>query len=93
MKNHNKARPASAIALTVQALEDLKKGGFRFVRVNAYTRDKRLDYVEPYYIVLVPIKELSEDLDKKGIYEPVDSPMLVSWAKAPDDGIEVFIVK
>jgi hypothetical protein len=93
MRNENRENFGPSVVLTVQALEDLKKQGYQYVRVNAFTRDKRQDYIEPCYIVLVPIKELSEDRDKKGIYEPVDSPMLVNWANSPDEGIKVFVIK
>ncbi|HEV2483007.1 MAG TPA: hypothetical protein VGS79_25255 [Puia sp.] len=91
MRNENKENFRPTVALTVEALKDLKKRGFRYVRVNAFTKDKRLDYMMPHYIVVVPIQELPEEGGMKGIYEPVDSPVLVNWADSPDEGIEVFI--
>lgn len=91
MKNENKENFGRTVALTIQALGDLKERGFQYVRVNAFTKDRRLDYMEPHYIVLVPMHELPDGMDKKGIYEPLDSPVLVSWASHPDEGIEVLI--
>jgi len=92
MKNENKENFGPKAVLTLQNLQELKKRGFQYVRVNAFTQDKRLDYMEPHYIVLVPMKELSDDMDKKGIYEAIDSSMLKNWANSPDEGIKVFVL-
>jgi hypothetical protein len=91
MKTEGREISDAVVPLTVEALRNLKKRGFHYVSVNAFTKDKRPDYMEPHYIVLVPMEELPKERDKKGIYEPVDSPVLVSWANSPDEGIEVFI--
>lgn len=91
MRNENREHFGHTVPLTVQALKNLQIKGFQYVSVNAYTKDRRLDYMEPHYIVLVPLHQLPEERDKKGIYEPVDSPVLVDWANTPDDGIKVFV--
>ena len=85
MNNHEKLTPA--------ILEELKKKGFKYVIVNAFTHDKRADYMEPHYFVLEPVKELSDDVNKKGIYEPIESPLLMEWAKFPHEGPTIFIIK
>lgn len=91
MRNENKENFGHSVTLTPEALKALKKRGFRYVRVNAFTKDRQLDYIDPHYIVLVPIHDLPQDRDKMGIYEPVDSEVLVNWANSPDEGIEVLI--
>jgi hypothetical protein len=93
MKNETKENFGPTVAFTLQALEELKSRGFRYVRVNAFTQDKRMDYMEPRYFVLAPIKDLPDDMSKKGIYEPINSQLLTDWANSPDEGIKVFVIK
>jgi hypothetical protein len=93
MKNENKENLGPAIAFTPQALEELKARGFQYVRVNAFTHDKRLDYMEPRYFVLVPIKDLKDDPDKKGIYEPINSQLLKDWAHFPNEDMNLLVMK
>jgi len=92
MRNETKSFFGAAVAFTTEALTELKGRGFLYVGVNAFSREKRPDYMEPYYIVLAPMKELPAETEKKGIYEPVDSPMLADWANRPGEGIEVWIL-
>lgn len=91
MKNETKENFGPTVLFTLQALEGLKDRGFRYVRVNAFTQDKRPDYMEPHYFVLVPIKDLPDDPAKKGIYEPINSPLLTDWANFPNEGIKVLV--
>ncbi len=81
----------SEIRLTQQSLESLKDRGFRFVLIKGYTTDRRQDYIELNYFTLVPVKELSDDPNKKEIYEPIDSTILREWALSPDEGLKVII--
>ncbi len=53
--------------------------------------DRRLDYSELRYFMLAPIKDLSDDPNKMGIYEPFDSKILLEWASFPDDRVEVLV--
>lgn len=92
MRNEHKSYFGPAVALTVEALVALKEKGYRYVGVNAFTKDRQPDYMDPRYIVLAPMRELPEEAEKKGIYEPVDSPMLVDWANHPGEGVEVLIL-
>jgi hypothetical protein len=55
--------------------------------------DNHYDYVEPHFIVLVPMKELPVNPINKDIYEPVNSELLRQWCNKTDDGTEVFISK
>jgi hypothetical protein len=93
MKNESRENFQSTTRLTSQGLENLKGRGFRYVQVKGFTMDKRLDYMELRYFMLVPIKDLPDDPNKKEIYEPIDSEILMDWANSPDDGVEVLIDK
>jgi hypothetical protein len=77
---------------TLAILEELKSKGFKYVIVNAFTHDKRADYMEPHYFVLEPVMQLSDDVNKKGIYEPIESPLLVEWAKYPQEGARILVM-
>ena len=77
--------------LTSEALDELKKKGFKYVIVNAYAHDNRPDYMEPHYFVLEPVKQLPDDVNKKGIYEPIESPLLMEWARHPHERTRIFI--
>src|SRR5882757_10904309 len=81
----------SDIRLTQQSLQQLKDSGFRFVLIKGYTTDRRIDYIEVNYFTLVPVKDLPEDPNKKEIYEPIDSEILMEWASFPDHGAKVVI--
>jgi hypothetical protein len=91
MKNEIKENFGPSVILTLQTLEELRGRGFRYVSVNAFTTDKRPDYMEPRYFVLVPMKDLPDDINKKGIYEPINSQLLRDWATFPNEGINVFV--
>jgi len=91
MKSETSRNNRPTVALSPKTLEKLKEDGFRYVRVNAFSHDKRLDYMEPYYFVLMPVKDLTDDPDKKGIYEPINSQLLMQWANFPNEGIKVVV--
>ena len=48
----------STTPLTLQMLRKIEDEGFKFVQVKELTLDKHYDYVEPHFLVLVPMKEL-----------------------------------
>ena len=91
MKNETRENFGSTAPLTMAALEALKKRGFRYVQVKGFTADKRLDYMEPRYLVLIPIMALPVDSGKVEIYESIDSKLLRDWASHPGDGMKVLI--
>ncbi len=91
MKNETRENFEFTTRLTSQGLQSLKDKGFRYVQIKGFTMDKRLDYMELRYFMLVPIKDLPDDPNKKEIYEPIDSEILMNWANSPDDGIEVLV--
>jgi hypothetical protein len=90
MKNDLK-EPESKKKLTLASLQSLKKKGFRYVQVQGFSPDKHLDYMEPRYFVLVPMKNLPTETDQKGIYEPIESEILTEWANAEEEGFDVFL--
>jgi hypothetical protein len=71
--------------LSLSALDVLKKKGFKYVQIKGLTADKHYEYVEPYYWVLVPMKELPVDPTKRDIYEPINSTILKQWAEEISD--------
>lgn len=90
MKNDSR-ESESKKKLTPASLQNLKKKGFRYVQVQGFSPDKHLDYMEPRYFVLVPMKNLPTETDQKGIYEPIESEILTEWANTEDEGFEVFL--
>ena len=90
MKNDLK-EPDSKKKLTLASLQKLKKKGFRYVQIHGFFPVKHLDYMEPRYFVLVPLKNLPTETDQKGIYEPIESEILTEWAKTEDEGFDVFL--
>ena len=91
MKNDERAAWAVATRLTHLSLQKLKDDGFRYVQVMGFTQDGRLDYMELKYFMLIPVKFLPEDQNKRGIYEPIESKILIEWANSDDDGFEVLV--
>ncbi len=79
------------VHLSVKALHDLHNKGYQYVQVKGLTEDNEFDYVEPHYLVLVPIKELPKDQRKKDIYEPVMSELLIQMANEENSMTEVLI--
>lgn len=74
--------------LTDQTLQELKDKGFQYVLVKAYTPDRHLDHIELNHFVLVPVKQLPTE---PGIYEPIDSEVLLEWVNSIDTGFEAYI--
>lgn len=91
MKNESRESFGPTTHLTPGILYKLKNKGFRYVQVIGFTSDKRPDYMEPRYFMLVPVKDLPGNQQQKGIYEPIDSKFLLDWASAPDEGVEVLV--
>jgi hypothetical protein len=91
MKNALRENFDPSVILTVKVLEDLKENGFQYVKVNAFTCNRREDHIAPQYIVLIPIKDLPKQTNATGIYEPLNSELLQSWASNPDIGASVYV--
>jgi hypothetical protein len=91
MTNEERQNLGTVTPLTLPALQKLKNKGFRFMQVNGFSSDKRLDYMEPRYFILVPMKDLPAENDRKGIYEPIDSQLLADWAAVSLGNQDMFI--
>jgi hypothetical protein len=91
IKRDSMENPKTANRLTKQSLQHLKDSGFRFVLIKGYSRDGRVDYIEIDYFSLLPVRDLPDDPNKKEIYEPIDSAILMEWANFPDEGLKVII--
>jgi len=83
----------NTIPLTQNALQRIEKEGFKYVQVKGLTIDKHYDYIDPHFLVLVPLKELPTEQEKKDIYEPVKSELLRKWANEKQDYLEIVIAK
>lgn len=78
--------------LTLQLLRQIEDEGYKYVQVKGLTLDKHYDYVEPHFLVLVPMKELPTAQEHKDIYEPVPSGLLQKWAmETNDDALEIVV--
>lgn len=93
MRNEYKDNVDAVVPLTLQTLKELKSRGFQYVLVDAFLHGKCPDHIQPAYFVLSPLKELPKDKEKKGIYESLDSHILLEWASSPAEGIKVYIAK
>ncbi len=82
---------SSTTPLSLEMLRKIEKDGFKFVQVKGLTFDKHYDYVEPHFLVLIPMKELPTAQEHKDIYEPVPSNLLQKWAVETDDALEIVI--
>ena len=91
MKSESEGNFESTVRLTLDQLQKLKDKGFRYVQVKGFTSDRRLDYMEPRFLLLIPIKDLSNDPAQKEIYEPINSKILEEWANSANEGIEILI--
>lgn len=78
-KGIGESRRATA-PLNPEALEELRRQGYRFVQVKALTIDNHYDYIEPSKFILVPLRALPTEPADKDIYEAIDSQLLQAWA-------------
>jgi len=66
------------IALNLKSLDNLKI----WVTNTSRWRDWQWTdtmYIEPHFLVLIPFKEFSPESVDKGIYEPIESELLLQW--------------
>ncbi len=86
--NFNNHRP-----LTIEALNNLQDKGYKYLQVQGFTLDHHLEYVEPHYIMLVPIRNLSTNRSKMDIYEEINSAVIREWATSQksNESFEIFL--
>jgi hypothetical protein len=93
MTNEVKNNFLSHKPLTSEALNNLQQKGYKYLQVQGYTLDHHPEYVEPHYLMLVPIKALSTNPEKMDIYEDINSNLIKEWVKAAEnnDRLEIFL--
>jgi hypothetical protein len=75
----------SGVPFTRDILDQLKAEGYKYVQVRSYTLDRRQDYMEPYYFILIPCKADKANKKGLGIYEPINSEILNEWTTESSD--------
>jgi len=93
MTNENKNNYLGHGTLSFEALDRLEQQGYKYLQVQGFTLDHHPEYVEPHYLMLVPIKELSARREKMDIYEEINSDLIRQWVTAADNGdrLEIFL--
>jgi hypothetical protein len=93
MTNENKNNYLDHKPLTSEALTLLQQKGYKYLRVQGFTMDHHLEYVDPHYLMLVPMKELPTDQAKMDIYEPINSELITSWltSNSGNDRLIVYL--
>lgn len=92
MTNEIKNNFLSHKPLTFEALDNLQQKGYKYLQVQGYTLDHHPEYVEPHYLMLVPIKALSVKREQMDIYEEIDSNLIKEWIKAGSSNrLEIFL--
>ncbi len=82
---------AATTPFTLKSLRKIEDAGYKYVQVKGLTADKHFDYIEPHVMILVPMRELPTDQDKKDIYEPVASKLLQQWAAEEDERFPIVV--
>jgi hypothetical protein len=93
MTNETKNNFLNHSPLTIEALTNLQDKGYKYLQVQGFTLDHHPEYVEPHYIMLVPIRNLSTNRSKMDIYEDINSAMIREWAtlQKSDESLEIFL--
>jgi hypothetical protein len=81
------------IVFNLESLDNLKRLGYKYVQVKGLTVDRHYEYVEPHFLVLIPLRDLSSESIGNGIYEPIESDLLLQWANEVNDFTEILIAK
>jgi hypothetical protein len=82
---------SGTIEFSVKALDNLQSRGYKFVQVVGFTADNHYDYTEPDFLLLLPLKELPTDPQKRDIYEPLESELLYKWAAEVNEHPRIVI--
>jgi hypothetical protein len=93
MRKGEKDGKAGRLLFNVSTLDRLQKAGYRFVQVKGLTIDKHYEYVDPYFLILLPCKELPTDPSKRDIYEPIKSELLYKWATEKNEFPQIVIAE
>ena len=82
---------SGTVEFNVKALDNLQSRGYKFVHVIGLTADNHYDYTDPDCLLLVPLKELPTDPQKRDIYEPIESELLYKWAEEVNEHPRILI--
>ncbi len=81
-------------SLTIEALNHLKAKGYKYLQVQGFTLDHHLEYIEPNYLMLVPMKSLTANKSNMDIYEDISGETIINWAnRGNDENLQVFLAK
>ncbi len=81
-------------SLTIEALNHLKTKGYKYLQVQGFTPDHHPEYIEPNYLMLVPMKSLSSKKNNMDVYEDISGETIINWANHGDDeSLHVFLAK
>jgi hypothetical protein len=90
MKEETRDHFKSVEPFTQKVLDRMIREGVQYVQVRGYTREKHLDYVDPHYLILVPVKEPAIQGTGLDIYENINSDILSRWA-SEENGAKVWV--
>lgn len=93
MGDESRSGVPAMVPLSLPVLQQLKEQGFQFVQVKGFSNGQSPEYGQAQYLLLVPIRALSDDPAKQDIYEPLDSEILIDWANSPNDGVKIFVTR
>ena len=92
MTNEMKKNFDNHVTLTVDALDQLKEKGYQYLQVQGFTMDHHPEYIEPYYLMLVPVKSLTANKATMDVYEEISGETIINWAKRSDDeSLHIFL--
>jgi len=92
MTNERKKNFDNHVTLTVDVLKKLKEKGYQYLQVQGFTMDHHPEYIEPNYLMLVPVKSLTANKATMDVYEEISGATIVNWAKRNDDeNLHIFV--
>jgi hypothetical protein len=92
MTNETKKNFDNHSHLTLAALDDLKQKGYQYLQIQGFTMDHHPEYIEPHYLMLVPIKSLSVNNASVDVYEEISGNTIIKWAtQKHDEKLQVFL--
>ena len=92
MTNEMKKNYDNHCALTLAALDQLKEKGYQYLQVQGFTMDHHPEYIEPHYLMLVPVKSLTANKATMDVYEEISGETIINWAQRSDDeSLHIFL--
>ena len=85
MTNEMKKNFDNHSILTMDALDRLKEKGYQYLQIQGFTMDHHPEYIEPHYMMLIPVKSLKANKASMDVYEEISGETIIKWAKQKDD--------